>query len=107
MEPSTLQNELHTWRQQNFPRADSAQQLLGVVEEVGELAHAVLKQQQGIRGDDETHEAEVLDAIGDIQIFLAGFCSYRGIDMYYAYEHAAKHVMTRDWITYPHNGHSS
>lgn len=99
-----LQERLQVWRERNFPNADSTQQLLGVVEEVGELSHAVLKQTQGIRGSHETHDAEILDAVGDILIFLAGFCSFRGINMQYAYERAASEVMDRDWIRYPHDG---
>lgn len=105
MDPA-LQNRLHGWRRRNFPNADSTQQLLGLVEEVGELAHAVLKQIQNIRGDRATHDAEILDAIGDIQVFLAGFCSYRGVDMQLAYEQVARLVMDRDWIKYPENGYS-
>jgi NTP pyrophosphatase (non-canonical NTP hydrolase) len=97
---------LHRWRQRNFPGADATQQLLGVVEEVGELSHAVLKRIQHIRGNSELHEAEAYDAIGDILIYLAGFCSYKGWDMMSIYEDTAKMVMARDWIADPVGGSS-
>lgn len=103
---STLQSRLHLWRQRNFPSADAEQQLLGVVEEVGELAHAVLKRKQGIRGTTVKHDADIEDAVGDILIFLAGFCSYEGINMQYIYEFTANQVMQRDWITWPQTGYS-
>lgn len=103
---STIQSRLHLWRTRNFPNSNGDQQLLGVVEEVGELAHAVLKGKQGIRGmDDEAARYEaVRDAVGDIQIFLAGFCSYEGIRMDEAYEDTARTVMERDFIKYPLTG---
>lgn len=101
---SSLQSRLHLWRQRNFPNSDADQQLLGVVEEIGELAHAVLKRKQGIRGTPEEHRAAILDAVGDIQIFLAGFCSYEGINMEYQYTYTAREVMERDWIKYPLSG---
>lgn len=101
---STLQNRLDLWRQRNFPGHTAEEQLLGVVEEVGELAHAVLKRKQGIRGTKEEHDAAVRDAVGDIQIFLAGFCSREGINMQAEYETTARSVMERDWIKFPTNG---
>lgn len=102
---STLQSRLQLWRERNFPGTDAEQQLLGVVEEVGELAHAVLKRKQGIRGTTDDHEAAIIDAVGDIQIFLAGFCSYEGFNMQHAYEVTASQVMQRDWVTWPITGY--
>lgn len=100
---STLQTRLHLWRQKNFPDADADQQLLGIVEEVGELAHAVLKHKQGIRRNEHL-EAKMVDAVGDIQVFLAGYCSYMGFNMQAIFERVAAQVMERDWITYPDTG---
>lgn len=99
-----LQTELHTWRQRNFPAADSEQQLLGVVEEVGELSHAHLKAIQGIRGTSEEHEAAAKDAVGDIVIYLLGYCSYRGWDFEDILGVTAAHVLKRDWIGDPKAG---
>lgn len=99
-----LQVRLHEWRQRNFPGATAEDQLLGVVEEVGELAHAMLKRKQGIRGTDEEHEDAEKDAIGDILVYLAGLCSCRRYHMRHIYETIAQEVMQRDWLTYPHDG---
>lgn len=101
---STLQSRLHLWRQRNFPTADADQQLFGVVEEVGELAHANLKRKQGIRGTLEQHIAAERDAVGDILIYLAGYCSYKGWDMLAIYQDTADHVTERDWIADPKSG---
>lgn len=51
----------------------------GVVEEIGELSHAVLKNLQGIRGFDniDKFRAAVLDALGDIMVFLSHWCYLR------------------------------
>jgi len=38
---------------------------MGLVEEVGELAHAHLKNEQGIRGTPEEHVQAKVDAIGE------------------------------------------
>ena len=100
----SLQSRLHKWRVRNFPDADAEQQLLGIVEEVGELAHAFLKGKQGIRGTRQSHSSEEMDAVGDILIYLAGFCSYRGYDMNGIYVFTTNKVMARDWIKYPFDG---
>lgn len=72
-----LQKERGPWAAKNFP--DSVQnrqyhQRLGVLEEIGELAQAQLKEEQGIRGTAEEHQANAKDAIGDLTVFLAGVC---------------------------------
>jgi NTP pyrophosphatase (non-canonical NTP hydrolase) len=99
-----LQKELHNWRTHNFPSAGATQQLLGVMEEVGELSHAHLKAEQGIRGDAVVHEGDAMDAVGDILIYLAGYCSYQGWSMMQIFDEVAQQVMRRDWITYPDTG---
>jgi NTP pyrophosphatase (non-canonical NTP hydrolase) len=101
-----LQDELHRWREKNFPKATSVQQLLGIVEEVGELSHAHLKEIQGIRGDSALHVAEAQDAVGDIVIYLMGYCSYRGWDFDVMVMNAATEVLKRDWIADPMGGSS-
>jgi NTP pyrophosphatase (non-canonical NTP hydrolase) len=75
-----------------------------VAEEMGELAHAVLKQSQGIRGTREDHDADMRDAIGDIVIYLAGLCSAKGWDLDKIVETTAYEVMRRDWVTDPLRG---
>ena len=52
--------------------------LLGICEEAGELCHAQLKKEQGIRGTIEQHDAAMKDAVGDIMIYAINYLS--GID---------------------------
>lgn len=91
-----LQQKLEAWRQGCFGNdGDVANnQLLGVVEEVGELTHHFLKKRQGIRLD-EDHDGEIEDAIGDITIYLMNFCSQLGIDYGETVQRIADEVMLR------------
>jgi NTP pyrophosphatase (non-canonical NTP hydrolase) len=73
-----LQGEVTRWADKNFPNAPASWQVLGLIEELGELAHAHLKKQQGIRGSSEKHIAAGRDAIADSVIFLMHACSSLG-----------------------------
>lgn len=77
-----LVKERDEWVARNFPeqRLDTPvdESLIGVIEEVGELAHAHLKAAQGIRGSEEEHIKNAKDAIGDITIYLLGVISFMG-----------------------------
>ncbi len=101
-----LQDELHEWRQDNFDHDTITPhlQLMGVMEEVGELAHAELKMAQGIRGDEIQHIALAKDAVGDIVIFLMGYCSCRDFDLEKLILEAADVVLERNWVKYPTDG---
>lgn len=94
-----LQLATREWRQKNFDadKRDAMHQLAGVFEEGGELAHAVLKLSQGIRGDEHQHLEEATDAVGDIIIFLCGLCDALGIHMSAAVQQAWREVEERDW----------
>lgn len=102
MDLKQLQSDIQAWREYNFPNSNDLQQFLGVVEEVGELAHSILKSQQGIRGNE--HEAEARDAVGDIMIFLMNFCSANDWDLEDILEETWAEVNDRDWIKYPEAG---
>lgn len=91
------------WLQRNFPGQTPHQALLGMVEEVGELAHAHLKAEQGIRTN-ENLEAQVMDAIGDIFIYAASYCNTNNLDLASCLEDAWEEVKDRDWRTYPETG---
>jgi hypothetical protein len=70
-----LVQERNEWVAHNFPNPtmpNPGESILGVMEEIGELTHAHLKQLQGIRGTDEEHEHNAIDAIGDITVYLLG-----------------------------------
>lgn len=104
MNLTQLQNEQAAWAKRNFGVVTVDSQLLGVMEEVGELAHAVLKAEQGIRGSREQHMEDAADAIGDITIYLAGVASCLGIDMEQAVTATWANVSQRDWRKHPATG---
>lgn len=103
-----LQQQSQEWREANFGPEDRSPmiQVLGCMEELGELAHAEQKHQQGIRGLDNQEEFEGLatDAVGDLLIYLAGYCSERGFSMQDAAENAWAQVRNRDWKANPTDG---
>lgn len=102
-----LQEAQKEWCNYNFPNQTPHAALLGMMEELGELSHAVLKEQQGIRGTPEEHKAAKEDAIGDIVIYMADFCTKHGLDFQKCVEDAWAEVSQRDWIKYPKDGRTA
>lgn len=92
--------ELHLrWALKNFPNTSWNDALMGVVEEVGELHHHLLKQKQKIRGTYEYHEEGAKDSVADIVIYLMHVCTKRGWDIQEVVEETLdKNVLERDWI---------
>lgn len=99
MDLRALGREVEEWERRNFgpPSYMGYASLLGVIEEVGELAHHHLKQLDGIRGTPEEHQAGAADAIGDIVIFLLSYCIVRGFDLETIIESTWARVKARDW----------
>lgn len=92
------------WLKHNFPDQRPHDALLGLAEEVGELAHAHLKMEQGIRGlDREEYNRQASDAIGDIMVYLASYCNTNGFDMEDCLMMAWEEVRGRDWQEDPDN----
>lgn len=104
MDLHKLQREVASWNQYNFPSAKPHHPLLGIAEEIGELSHAHLKLEQGIRESESVLRAAKIDAVGDIVIFLASYCYLNGIDLGNAVRNTWNEVKKRDWIKYPRNG---
>jgi len=98
-----IQEERRVWSEKNFPDQTTWQMLLGIVEEVGELSHAHLKESQHIRTT-EDHEEKAKDAVGDILIFLLGYCSLRGFDVEKILKETWDEVKKRDWKKHPEKG---
>lgn len=76
-------DEKNAWEAKNFPNTTQGSlenAVLGVIEETGELAHAHLKADQGIRGSEEEHALAARDAIGDCLIYLIGVANHSGVD---------------------------
>jgi len=92
-----LQKEVGEWSRQNFPNNKSYHPLLGVVEEVGELSHAHLKSEQGIRGTKVEHITAKIDAIGDIIIYLCDYCERNGLVLDACIGATWEEVKKRNW----------
>lgn len=113
-----LQGAQRAWVKHNFPDRTAHGPLLGVTEELGELAechdepsahiqelmkvlgrlsHAHLKNEQGIRGSELKHYRDKIDAVADIIIFLADYCTVNEIDLQTAVEKTWAQVSKRDW----------
>jgi NTP pyrophosphatase (non-canonical NTP hydrolase) len=98
-----LQAEVLSWSVRNFGEQPSSRLLLGLVEELGELCHAHLKQEQGIRTS-EAHEAARVDAVGDVVIFLCDYCARTGLSLEGCILDAWSRVRGRDWRSDPAGG---
>lgn len=92
-----LQLEVREWSSRNFPNAEPWEALVGAMEELGELAHAHLKEHQGIRTG-ENHKEAKEDAIGDILVYLADYCWRNGISMAGSIYEVWQEVKRRNWI---------
>jgi len=101
-----IQETSREWRRLNFPANTRDEQFMGMVEEIGEISHALLKNKQGIRGFDDPvkFESAVMDGLGDLIIFACGFADHLGITLSQAVALAWAEVQERDWITAPDNG---
>ena len=104
---SSLQVQLCRWQSRNFGVSSLLQQLAGVTEEVGELAHAVLKHDQKIRGfEDETKFREAAgDAIADATVYLNQLSTLLRLDFGTLVHETAGEVMQRNWKDKPENAH--
>lgn len=92
-----IQREQEEWSNRNFTDKKPYQPILGAAEEVGELAHAYLKMEQGIRGTKEEHLAAMKDAIGDCAIFLMDFCNQMGWEYEKIVRDTWDQVKKRNW----------
>lgn len=100
-----IQEKLKIWRFKNFGVPNATHQLMGIVEEIGELCHAKLKYEQNIRGYDYKRcLKEMKDAIGDIVIFLMGFCDVYNWSLYDIVKDTSKEVLKRDWRKNSYDG---
>lgn len=98
-----IQAEHKKWTDKNFPGAPAWQSFVGMTEELGELAHAFLKNEQGIRLN-EDHEMKMKDAIGDIIIYSLHFCSLHNWQLSDIIRDTWQEVRERDWQKNKKNG---
>ena len=104
---SCLQVQLSRWQTRNFGGANLFEMLAGATEEVGELAHAILKHHQKIRG--LKNEAEFREAAGDaaadIVIYVMQLCTLLRLDFGTLVSETAQEVMLRNWKDNPDTAH--
>lgn len=93
-----LEYKIIKWNKKNFGGHYSTgyRNLLGVMEEVGELAHAHLKKEQNIRME-ENHDEKKKDAIGDIVIFLINYADSQGLTLSECIHYSWEQIKNRDW----------
>ncbi len=107
---SALQVCLARWQTRNFGGGDTFLALAGATEELGELAHALVKHRQRIReyvvngtGDDNKTKlrSNAGDAIADCVIYLIQLCTLLRLDFGVLLKEAAANVLERDWLARP------
>ena len=105
---SSYQSEIHSWSTRNFGHniniCFDTSAFLGMVEEIGEIAHAILKLSQGIRGDQSTHVAAIKDGVADLLIFTLDFCARNNLDAESLLSEVWAKVSRRDWKRNPVTG---
>jgi NTP pyrophosphatase (non-canonical NTP hydrolase) len=100
------QKKLYLWQLNNFGNETAMHMLAGMTEELGELAHALLKKEQKIRQGLDATICNVLiaDAFGDILVYGNQLLTILGIDAEEAYNNTLKEILQRDWKKFPKNG---
>lgn len=73
-----LVGERNKWVAHNFPKDKPGciNSIFGCIEELGELVHSHLKEDQAIRGAAEEHQANARDAVGDLTVYLLGVMNH-------------------------------
>lgn len=90
------------WKQYNFGGTEVADMMLGMSEEVGEMAHWYLKGKQGIRGITTSQAKEKMaDAFADTVIFGIQAMSGIGLNAEDILEKVLVEVLARDWKNNP------
>lgn len=92
-----LQVDLLRWQIKNFRPCTKDQMLKGIIEEIGELCHFDLKQEQKIRHTYEECESGIKDSVGDLVIYLMQYCTHRGIVFEEIIRKTAEQVLSRNW----------
>jgi len=78
---TALQAEQVEWSLRNFGAQPPHRPMLGIIEELCELEEAQLNDVSGFDNDEDAYKAAVLDAIGDVAIYMLDYCGKRGWSM--------------------------
>lgn len=84
--------------------AEPARPIEGLQVAVGRLAHAHLKTEQGIRGNERELESLAQKSIEQILCYAHDYASVYGIDFYRCIDDTWRQVKRRDWQKYPDTG---
>jgi len=110
------QIELKEWQERNFPRSRyeamtkdqlidmilAMQFTLGMAEEVGEVAHHILKGIQAIRGGVNGFNInQIADGVVDSGVFGQQLLSHFGVDSEKETSKVIDEVLKRNWIVNP------
>jgi NTP pyrophosphatase (non-canonical NTP hydrolase) len=102
----SFQEDVAEWCDRNFPTATIDDQVMKMVEEFGELCHAIQMHRFKIRdgADQDLAHVQMVDAVGDMTVILAGIASKLNIDLQKAVNQTWAQVRERDWVKYPEKG---
>jgi NTP pyrophosphatase (non-canonical NTP hydrolase) len=98
-----LQQRLKRWQEENFDEDCTGPEwmALGATEELGEVAHIIVKAKQRIRqhqaGLNDKSLNDLADGVADTVIYLMQLCSHLGIDFGKTLFYTAETVMQRNW----------
>ena len=73
----TFQHELEARAERNIPRSATYQSLIGVFQEIGKLTRMQIED-EGISDVPENRQAAKRQAIGDVIIYMARYCTAQG-----------------------------
>jgi NTP pyrophosphatase (non-canonical NTP hydrolase) len=99
-----LQGEMHAWQVNNFDEAAPYEMVMGLVHEIGKLAHAELLDVQDIKGSPSVRQSRIKDAVGDAAIYLLQYCSSRRLSLATVLEDTWAAVSRRNWKRYRNTG---
>ena len=106
------QKELEEWQIKNFSKGETGdcdrcpfRMMVGMIEEIGEAAHWLLKLKQGIRGVEQGKAIEeIADGVCDSQIYGIQLLSGFNVDAEKMLDKVIEHVLSRNWKDDPENG---
>lgn len=97
MDLSGLQNDMHEWRMEQFSETTAEVQLNGTMQELGELLEIETKETFGYPEFAGDNTDAKMKEVGDIVIYLAGYCSLQDMDIEECIKMASEEVLSRDW----------
>ena len=99
-----MKQDVEAWLIYNFSDETRVTATLGLCEEVGEVARAVLKQEQAIRGTWEEWDDEIKKELGDVYLKLIQVAMVCGFDLDEVIAQRWEVLRQRDWVRDP-KGH--